>query len=281
MRCRLLSADLLRPSVTQIKHLPWLRRQPFTSFGTCDPPFIPVPHFYPADTSLFDSPKPSFAASTPDGGPDYSSFFSSPGLSVLRPTPPRAVQEETAFWRGLTFLPDKDFFDRPADGGRDKLADLLPASPVSRVRSATLEAGAGPSGLDAFRARQRAFETPARPSSVSPQNSRGGAGPGGTPGSSGRARRMVSDLDAWREMQEHAYQAGLEARRQSSPVARRGSSGGGPTGERQVQEQERRREEEDRLSVLEERQRGVLDEIDGLADKYRDLFWLAARETRK
>lgn len=250
---RLLVDDDFRPSAATLKLDPWLSRQPFRNFASSPPAYIPPPFSAAQATASFlDSPNAqSYYAGSPAS--DMSSFFSSPGLSILRPSPPRGVQEEDTFWRGMSHLPAPEFFD-----------DLCSTSTDTEAAGDPAPAGTGPSGLDAFRARQREFETPARPSRLTPRHS----GSGQTPTSSGRARRMVSDMEAWREMQEHAYQAGLSARKQRSP-----------TEAVRPRRAEGRREEggPDELQSLERRQRGVLDELDGLEDKYRDLFSLAAK----
>lgn len=97
------------------------------------------------------------------------------------------------------------------------------------------------------RVKAKAFETPARGGGG---GAVGGVGQGGSSGS--RGRRGVSDVEAWKEMQEHAWEVGVTARK-----SRKGAG--------------RARE----LDGLERRRLDVLDELDGLEEKYRGLFELA------
>ena len=62
--------------------------------------------------------------------------------------------------------------------------------------------------------------------------------------SSGRGRRQVSDVEAWKAMQEHAWEVGMTARKEKSGLG----------------------------YGLEERQRSLLGELDRVEERYRDLF---------
>lgn len=64
---------------------------------------------------------------------------------------------------------------------------------------------------------------------------------------------MVSDVEAWKEMQEHAREVAMTAKK-----ARR------PNG---------------RLEGLEERQRDVLREVDGIEERYSRLFDMVNAES--
>lgn len=312
-----------RPSAATIQRHSWFASQPPSpDLRTSPPPYVPPPFAFTAATAIgspFYSPVASFSysdfargalnTSTPEGsvglsGSDsYASFFSSPGMSVLRPTPPRGPSEEDTFWTGMSWLPPADFFDRDSDenatGVEGAEQEIAPASKIYSPEGV-------PSSLEAFRARQRAFETPARQTStqsLSRESSAGGPGHS-TPTSSGRARRMVSEIEAWKEMQEYAHSIGLSTRKTghspwSSRVGSRVVSGAGGGASATGDEGEGGALSEanpprrwvggldsepespvtDRLGRLELRQKRVVSELDGLEEKYKALFTLAAKET--
>lgn len=75
----------------------------------------------------------------------------------------------------------------------------------------------------------------------------------------------MGEVEAWKEMQEHAWEVGMTARKM-------GRGGGRAVrGEGEKEEREKKGE----LESLEKRQRGVLLELDGLEERYERLFRLA------
>lgn len=203
-----------------------------------------------------------------------SAFFSSPGLSILRPSPKSSVAaqtEEHEYWaagvegddaregegeRGMTVMPLSDAFDPlevedECGGGGTSTATRPPR-----------------------RAPTPAFETPARPSSRlgsdGTRDAYGWAGTPGLPASSGRrGRRNVSDVEAWKEMQERAWEVGMTARK-----LRSGSRAPGRA-EEEVRAQTVGTAGNDEVAELERRRRAVLSDLDGLEEKYSRLFALA------
>ncbi|GAA5925501.1 hypothetical protein JCM3775_001426 [Rhodotorula graminis] len=281
-----------RPSASTIKALPWFSEVRWDLLRTSTAAYIPPPFVPPAPSS-----SDSFARSHSTSGAqsfDFSSFFSSPGLSILRPSPrttSAAQSEESEYWLareygGLTTLPPPDAFAPPPSS---RLSTLLapPAGDVAAVAPPSRTAHAPPPP-------SAAFSTPARPlsrlahlsqrpeSAITP---RSGAG-----SSSARSRRVVSGMDAWREMQEHAWTVGRSAKK----MARAGAGVGVPKGvpSAALAESARRAgpapavaggEHEvgtpgRKINGLQRRQEGVVDELDRLEEKYRGLFELAARE---
>ena len=115
-----------------------------------------------------------------------------------------------------------------------------------------------------------AFETPARPSSRVATSTPVGGGPT----SSGRARRNVTDVEAWKEMQERAWEVGMTARKKQK--VQPGSAGRDEEPRNMFLEaQAPCAEHEEGLEQLEQRRKGVLSELDGLEEKYSKLFALA------
>lgn len=123
------------------------------------------------------------------------------------------------------------------------------------------------------------FQTPVRGATISDNGSRSGNGGGsgcgdanatGTESSSRRRRRgSLNQVDAWKVMQEHAWCVGLTAKKGGN---RKVFS---PMHSPDTQDGNEKIEVEDGLKILEERQKGVLDQLDGLEDRYRNLFALA------
>ena len=122
----------------------------------------------------------------------------------------------------------------------------------------TFSYSSGPALRLTAAAAQPAFETPARP--LLKANC-GSPAPG--QGSSGRAKRLLGEVEAWKEMQEHAWEVGMTARRKG-----RGTKIGRDGGEEGAAEK-------GNLERLERRQKGVLQELDGLEEKYGRLLRLA------
>ncbi|GAA6004807.1 uncharacterized protein JCM10292_002522 [Rhodotorula paludigena] len=283
----LLVAQAERPSSRRIKAFDWFSPIDWSQPRSTPPAYLPpIRADFPANDSFAQSQR-SFAPSF-----DYASFLSSPGLSILRP-PPRTVQgaqsEEQGYWEardygGLTTLPaEGDFTD-------DSARAALPSNSSS------------PAIRAASRPQASAFETPARPLSrlvhLSHAPPTGTAIDGAQQTRSVRSnRRGLSEMDAWREMQEHAWTVGMTARKQRQTQAPAGGShsnslpsregaaplrGGWPLIETQpVEKSLPEREPEDegaRLGGLERRQRAVVQQLEVIDEKYRGLFELAAKE---
>lgn len=162
---------------------------------------------------------------------------------------------------GMTFMPSVDAFDSP-----------LPEEESPRPGPPPMARATSPWSAP--------FETPARPGSR--LASIHVSGKIGAPASSGRrGRRNVSDVEAWKEMQERAWEVGMTARKkrgekggESNPLER-DNGGSRRSAQRSSVEAPPSAERDESLLELEERQRGVLSELDGLEDKYRSLFALA------
>lgn len=241
---------------------------------------------FPGNDSFAQSQR-SFAPSF-----DYASFLSSPGLSILRPSPRTvkgAPSEEQEYWEardygGLTTL--------PAEG--DLTDDSACAALPSKSGSPAIKAASRPQAS--------AFETPARPLSrlvhLSHAPPTGTAIDGAQQTRSVRSnRRGLSEMDAWREMQEHAWTVGMTARKQRQTQAPAGGShsnslpfrkGAAPVcnGRAVIETQPAEsslagREPDDegvKLGGLERRQRAVVQQLEVIDEKYRGLFELAAKE---
>ncbi|GAA5821321.1 hypothetical protein JCM11251_004571 [Rhodosporidiobolus azoricus] len=277
-----------RPTFATIRLLPWFAGTEWHKLRQSPPPYIPLAFQPPPSSPSFTRSAHSFTTAK---DLDYSSFFSSPGLSVLRPSPRTAESarsDERQYWEGrelggLTTLPGADEFDQPFCTS-SAIPDTAPAPRSSSP-----------------------YETPARPifrplhavaSSGLPSPFTPTRGAEGTPGSSGRSRRMISEIDAWREMQEHAWVVGMSARKQWR------ESGAGPTMQAsprpammaqkfdstararqavsyKVREQEKEKEncrQVDGLGGLEQRQQEMLSRLEEMDRKFEKLFALAAKD---
>lgn len=139
-------------------------------------------------------------------GFNISAFFSSPGLSFLRPTPKvgqsSAKLEEEEFWCGMTWIPEADAFEGAGSEG------ARVAESVGRVAPAAVK-----------KPSHHPFETPLRPHHTLSTLRSGDQTPGAprtstpNPTSSSKARRMQSDVEQWKQMQDHAIAVGQTARK--------------------------------------------------------------------
>lgn len=93
-------------------------------------------------------------------------------------------------------------------------------------------------------------------------------------------------MEAWKEMQERAWEVGMTARKKRRESAGVGDAEEGGGDDQREEESPRRSatadeaaapsiQRDEGLLKLEERQKGVLTELDGLEEKYRSLFALA------
>ncbi|GAA5855487.1 hypothetical protein JCM8547_007856 [Rhodosporidiobolus lusitaniae] len=261
-----------RPTFVAIKQLPFFSTVDWKRLRQAPAPYLPPPFHIPPSSPSFTRSQRSVQSDL-----DYSSFFSSPGLSILRPSPRTANtarRDEQAYWEarefgGLTTLPAANEFDRPS-------SSTFPPPPVPPSR--------------ASRARSPAFKTPARPFS-----SRAGrlasTEQAAAPPSSGRSRRPISELDAWKEMQEYAWVVGsarkLKKEKEAPASVERPALSPLPSTARREQEETRRRTEKRTdggkaaLGGLEQRQQEMVDRIDEVDRRFKDLFALAAKETKR
>ncbi|GAA5898447.1 hypothetical protein JCM8208_006985 [Rhodotorula glutinis] len=279
-----------RASASTIKTLPWFSSTRWDRLRTCAAVYIPPP-FHPPAPSSSDSFARSHSTSTAQSF-DFTSFFSSPGLSILRPSPrttSAAQSEESEYWLarefgGLTTLPTHDAFMPPPSSAHDAppappTVDLVAAAPPARASLPPPSA---------------AFSTPARPlyrlAHLAERSAVGTTTRSSSGASSARSRRVVSGMDAWREMQEHAWTVGRSAQKVASAGA--GASAPRAVLSATAAAPERRAAPTTtveggageagtpgrKINGLQRRQEGVVDELDRLEEKYRGLFELAARE---
>lgn len=206
-------------------------------------PFIPPP----LDLTKLSSPM-QHQSSTANAF-DFTAFFSSPGLSILRTTSRASgkasdeQEAQAAYWSQATTLPP------PSEFG-------------SRQRPARSASGAAHSFETPMMTRYvgRAFAT--HPSSTT-------SGTTATT-TSKRARRGVEGLEAWREMADHAWSTGRQRRQAQS---------GRPDLDRYVATESRHgsdgKEQStgiDDLAVLESRHRALERDLDMIDRKYSHLF---------
>ncbi|GAA5938443.1 uncharacterized protein JCM15063_000737 [Sporobolomyces koalae] len=256
-----------RTNISEIKQQSWFRSFDWPTIRQANSPYVPPPFqlpVIPASTS-FSHRRQSSASFTSFSN----SFFSSPGLSILRPSPATqetARTEEREYWEaadigGLTVLPSLNAFDSTHDNDLPP-RDLSPliASPAVPVRSAA----------------RSSYETPARPL----RDRFGTRVANDAPSSSARSRRLVTDVEAWKEMQEHAWEVGMSTRKQGrkpQPIEdqqhddiRPGSTNAGSGSSSRVE-----------LGHLEARHEEMVKELEEMGRKYGSLFELASLEGAK
>ncbi|ORY88772.1 kinase-like domain-containing protein [Leucosporidium creatinivorum] len=277
----LLVDALKRPSSSNLKLQTWFAGTPWARLSSHPGPFQPPPFTPPIVASSFTQAPPSEPQNASVNFNFESAFFSSPGLSILRPSPrsnEQAQTEENEYWAagvegdcggsaemGMTVMPSSDAFDSSQDAEESPRPRPPPTARATSPWSAP-------------------FETPARPGSR--VASIGTPATVGGPASSGRrGRRNVSDVEAWKEMQERAWEVGLTARKKrretggvGDEVEREDGDEGQGKGSRRSEVEESAPpgvQRDEGLFKLEERQKGVLNELDGLEEKYRSLFALA------
>lgn len=94
---------------------------------------------------------------------------------------------------------------------------------------------------------------------------------------------MVSDMDAWREMQDHAWSVGMSARK-GHLTRQHSESKGGNSAHGDAKEGEVRsdfKENEGILDGLEKRQKEVVRQLEDIDRKYGPLFALAEQASKK
>lgn len=190
--------------------------------------------------------------------------MSSPGLSILRPSPTTLVRfrdTEQLYWQasefgGLTTLPAEDEFE------------YVQSAAVAASSSGEIPEVASPPNPGRRRATST-FETPARPRWSARIEREMQAT---TASRSSLSRRTCDGLEAWREMQEHAWSVSRSASRKRPATS---SSGGVPS---LPPPSSGRSEDQDRLGGLQSRHNEVLKQLDDMDDKYSSLFALAASQ---
>lgn len=248
-----------RVDLLSMQSHPWLAGEPFGEFASgqqifrnrriFDPDirraasslYVPPP----LDLDITGSPPPK-NTSKPF---DFSAFFSSPGLSILRSTPqPQALlkQEEEDYWIGMTFIPAGDAFDQASDDE----SRIFPTADVEAPPTARKPSQVDLSFKTPLRrstlAPFRSLHSPAFPFTSTPHRACMSPFP---PTSSSRARRMLSDVEAWKEMQEHAFEVGMTAKKTLSRP--RAKVRQGPEDDFEDELEERRRKLERDVEKLE------------------------------
>ncbi|GAA5976489.1 hypothetical protein JCM5350_001708 [Sporobolomyces pararoseus] len=296
---RLLVESVERPNVLSIKGHRWFRQIDWSKLRTTSSPYTPPPFQPPAisPSQSFSHQRQSSASFTTFSN----SFFSSPGLSILRPSPSTlegAKREEQKYWEavefgGLTTLPPPDAFTSPSSSSETSPSSSSNNHPSSfHVTSTPAPETHSPPLILSIKDMSRfSFETPARPLRSQPRfnSTRKGSSGNATPNSSARSRRLISDVEAWKEMQEHAWEVGMSAKKQhrkgistaeQSSVEPRGSR-------REIQEVEAYKVETSRseagegkrdLGSLEARHEEMVKELEEMGKKYGSLFALADKE---
>lgn len=88
---------------------------------------------------------------------------------------------------------------------------------------------------------------------------------------------MISDVEAWKEMQEHAWEVGFSAKKTRSSNVKKESEENLKRGKDGRSDGGRGNE----LGKLEERHGEMVKELDEMGKKYGKLFELAAKEEKK
>ncbi|SCV74187.1 BQ2448_6619 [Microbotryum intermedium] len=280
-----------RPSLTSLKSHLFFKPLPSTST------YVPPSFEMPTSTCTPSSPYTLKNCGNDDDSPQLfnfnSAFFSSPGLSILRPSPKtsqRSREQEEQYWKGIfTWMPEEGEFDRalaattseskqetrthlaashstplhPSASRHRQIENLMTGTPISRLIGAQTP----------LPNHRRSSSTPIEEGDLD-QAQKGR-------GSSGRAKRNVSDLEAWKEMQERAWVVGMTVRKASAAkgVDRRIAS---PSDRLSKTSEARQKADESGMDEvvdeLRKRHANVMRGLDGLEKKYESLFKLAAAE---
>ncbi|TNY22811.1 AGC/DMPK/GEK protein kinase [Rhodotorula diobovata] len=279
---RLLVAADARPSASSIRALSWFSSVKWDQLREAAPAYVPPP-FVPPSCASSDSFARSHTSSAAQSF-DFTSFFSSPGLSILRPSPrgtSAAQTEESEYWTatgwgGLTTLPPPDAF-----AVSPSAAGSAPSEASNSAAAVAARPAAPPPST--------AFSTPLRPLSrlahlaaayPSTGRSTGAATPHSRDSGSARSRRV---------MQEHAWSVGRSAKKvarekgTAADVSRGAAvalAKSAPATPAVTAEVETRADGTPgrQIQGLQRRQEEVVEQIDRLEEKYRTLFELAARE---
>ncbi|GAA5960999.1 hypothetical protein JCM3765_006497 [Sporobolomyces pararoseus] len=292
---RLLVESSERPTAQDIKGHRWFHQIDWPNLRTTKSPYTPPPFQPPtfSPSQSFSHHRQSSASFTTFSN----SFFSSPGLSILRPSPSTlegAKREERKYWEavelgGLTTLPPSDAFDAPSSPETSSSSHNHSYSP--QITSRPAPAARSPPLLPSIKDLSRfSYETPARPlrSQARFDSTQKGPSRNATPNSSARPRRLISDVEAWEEMQEHAWEVGMSAKKQDRkgyPAAERSNvKARHPTNFQEIEAQEVERsqkvegEERQDLGSLEARHEEMVKDLEEMGKKYGSLFALADKE---
>ncbi|GAA5949762.1 hypothetical protein JCM21900_003284 [Sporobolomyces salmonicolor] len=268
-----------RLSASTLKSSTWLLPPKQTSRS---PPAYLQPTFQPPALSLSLSLSLSARSHQPSATSFTTfsaSFFSSPGLSILRPSPgtaDAAKKEEGRYWEAATWggcveLPD---------AGEFEIAAGEHEAPHQSEQQSHAPSPAKPSE-PSFGSPRWAYETPTRP--LRRPAPSGTAVAGDAPASSGRSRRMLSDVEAWKEMQEHAWEVGTTAKRKMPPRSDGSAHQQQPPTAMVLPRREEvvspgQEKEKRAIGSLEKRQKEMVEKLEEMDRKYKGLFELAAKE---
>lgn len=189
-------------------------------------------------------------------------------------------------------LPPGDAFE---SGSPSKASSLEPTrSANSSLRSPPVRGP--PTGLAVKDKSRFSYETPARPLRTGSRLDEARQ-EGATPSSSARSRRMISDVEAWKEMQEHAWEVGVSAKKSQAWAKRPGdprrpaeedtrarsarAGSGNPVAERASNGSARGQSEgqaERELGSLEARHEEMVKDLEAMTKKYGSLFDLVSKE---
>ncbi|GAA5868380.1 hypothetical protein JCM3774_003273 [Rhodotorula dairenensis] len=271
----LLTDAASRPTFEKVKSLEFFAGVQWDQLRTVKPAYQPPQlssgSSFPGSPSLSRSQR-SFAQPF-----DVESFISSPGLSILRPSPSTLVRVrdvEQLYWEahdfgGLTTLPSADEFDQLRPSSSSQGGDHLGRRPVSPPRSRIEKERASSSSSS--------FETPARPR-WSAQIEREVLA-NSSSSSSSRSKRSADGLEAWREMQEHAWSVSRSAQRRAAvATATAVPSSSSPAVPASSLNETTKEEAQDSLGGLESRHGQMMKQLDDMDHKYSSLFALAANQ---
>lgn len=210
-------------------------------------------------------------------GFDFSTFFAdSPGLSILRPRvisnssnndKRRKEEEEEEYWKGMSFqADDMDSFLERINSGEDQYVyeDSLSDKEKEEEEEIILD-------------QHSSFKTPMRKKSVLNRfesrtvEGKGGERVGGlaNTGTSIRSKRMISDLEAWKEMQELAFEVGRTAKKKSASST---------SNLKQRVKQREKEEELEGIEGIQVRRLELLIELEGIEEKLEGLRRLVRKK---
>ncbi|SGY47619.1 BQ5605_C001g00549 [Microbotryum silenes-dioicae] len=267
--------------------------KPLPSTSTYVPPAFKVP----ASTGTPSSPETSKADADDDVPQLFnfnSAFFSSPGLSILRPSPKscqRSREQEEQYWKGIvTWMPDQNEFEQhistiSTESTQETQARMTTrqSTPLHPSISRHWHCEHPMTGTPISRLIGAQTPVPNRCRTSSTPVEEGDHEQDAQPGrgSSGRAKRNVSDLEAWKEMQERAWVVGMTGRKASAAKGVDQAIASPSDRLSKAPAQWKEAEKDDIVDGLRKRQEDVLRGIDGLEKKYESLFKLADAETAR
>ena len=192
---------------------------------------------------------------------DFSAFFSSPGLSILRPTPrPKELikREEEEYWIGMTYVPPGNVFEQEIDDETRIFPPNIASAPATTRKPTEVDLSFKTPLRRSSNPSLRSLYSPAVPHNSTPGRVFMSPFP---PSSSTRARRMLSDVESWKAMQDHAFEVGMTAKNTLSRPSR-------------LNLQQRLGEDRDEsggMAELEERRRKLASDMVTLETRYSSL----------